>query len=155
MSNREEGVSGLTRQQPRFVAEVRSCRVTDYSGARGCSDWRAATAPPTPWGGWESRRIGELLDTDSLAAGARACEGVIHAAFIHDFSAYAAAYETGRRAVEALVGALEGSGKTFVLTSGTALLAPGRTGTEEEAPAPGSAAGLRAASETTIYKGTK
>lgn len=93
---------------------------------------------------------GELSDTASLAAGARACDGVIHAAFIHDFSAYAAAAETDRRAVEALAGALEGSGKPFVSTSGTALLAPGRTGTEEDLPAPGSAAGLRAASEATV-----
>jgi len=92
---------------------------------------------------------GELSDTDSLAAGARACEGVIHAAFIHDFSAYAAAAETDRRAVEAMTGALEGSGKPFVLTSGTVLLAPGRLGTEADAPAPGSAANLRAASEAT------
>jgi nucleoside-diphosphate-sugar epimerase len=98
--------------------------------------------------GVETHR-GELSDTDSLAAGARACEGVIHTAFIHDFSAYAAAAETDRRAVEALASALEGSGKPFVLTSGTALLAPGRIGTEEDAPAPGSAAGLRAASEAT------
>lgn len=96
--------------------------------------------------GVEAHR-GEPSDTDNLAAGARACEGVIHAAFIHDFSAYAAAAETDRQAVEALAGAMEGSGKPFVLTSGTALLAPGRTGTEEDAPAPGSMAGLRAASE--------
>jgi nucleoside-diphosphate-sugar epimerase len=79
-----------------------------------------------------------------------ACEGVIHTAFIHDFSAYAAAAETDRRAVEALAGALEGSGKPFVLTSGTALLAPGRIGSEKDAPVPGSAAGLRAASEETV-----
>ncbi len=99
--------------------------------------------------GVEAHR-GDLSDTESLVAGARACDGVIHTAFIHDFSAYAAAAETDRRAVEALAGALEGSGKPFVSTSGTALLAPGRTGTEEDAPAPGSAAGLRAASETTV-----
>jgi nucleoside-diphosphate-sugar epimerase len=98
--------------------------------------------------GVEAHR-GELSDTDSLAAGARACEGVIHTAFIHDFSAYAAAAETDRRAVAALTSPLEGSGKPFVLTSGTALLASGRIGTEEDAPAPGSAAGLRAASEAT------
>src|SRR5208283_1813960 len=98
--------------------------------------------------GVEAHR-GELSDTASLAAGARACEGVIHTAFIHDFSAYAAAAETDRRAVEALTGALEGTGEPFVLTSGTALLAPGRIGTEEDAPAPGSAAGLRAAAEAT------
>ena len=96
--------------------------------------------------GIEAHR-GDLADTASLAAGARACDGVIHTAFIHDFSAYAAAAETDRRAVEALVDALEGSGKPFVLTSGSALLAPGRIGTEEDAPAPGSAASLRAGAE--------
>ena len=90
---------------------------------------------------------GDLADIAILAAGARACEGVIHTAFIHDFSAYASAAETDRRAVEALTDALEGSGKPFVLTSGTALLEPGRIGTEEDAPALGSAASLRAGAE--------
>jgi nucleoside-diphosphate-sugar epimerase len=97
------------------------------------------------WGGEVHR--GELTDAASLAEGARACDGVIHLAFIHDFSAYAAACETDRRAVEALAGALEGSGKPLVVTSGTALLAPGRIGTEEDAPMSGSASSLRAASE--------
>src|SRR5260370_36184015 len=55
--------------------------------------------------GVEAHR-GELSNRESLAAGARACEGVIHLAFIHDFSAYAASVETDRRAVEALAGAL-------------------------------------------------
>ena len=96
--------------------------------------------------GIEAHR-GDLADIASLAAGARACEGVIHTAFIHDFSAYAAAAETDRLAVEAMADALEGSGKPFVLTSGTALLAPGRIGTEEDAPAPESAASLRARTE--------
>jgi nucleoside-diphosphate-sugar epimerase len=99
--------------------------------------------------GVEAHR-GDLSDTESLIAGARASDGAIHTAFIHDFSAYAAAAETDRRAVEVLAGALEGSDSPLVSTSGTALLAPGRTGTEEDAPAPGSAASLRAASETTV-----
>jgi len=99
--------------------------------------------------GVEAHR-GELSDTGSLTAGARACDGVIHTAFIPDFSALVAAAETDRRAVEALAGALEGSGKPFVSTSATVLLAPGRTGTEEDAPAPGSAGALRAASEATV-----
>jgi len=90
---------------------------------------------------------GDLADIAILAAGARACEGVIHTAFIHDFSAYASAAAIDRRAVEALTDALEGSGKPFVLTSGTALLEPGRIGTEEDAPALGSAASLRAGAE--------
>src|SRR5438270_14044436 len=36
---------------------------------------------------------GSLEDFESLAAGARACGGVIHTAFIHDFSNYAPAAE--------------------------------------------------------------
>jgi nucleoside-diphosphate-sugar epimerase len=99
--------------------------------------------------GIEAQR-GNLLDTESLVAGARACDGVIHTAFIHDWSTTTreAAAETDRRAVDALAGALEGSGKPLVITSGTALLAPGRTGTEQDAPR---SAGIpRAASEETV-----
>jgi nucleoside-diphosphate-sugar epimerase len=78
---------------------------------------------------------GELADADSLVAGARASDGVIHTAFIHDFSAYGAAIETDRRAVEALAGALEGSGKPLVIASGTMMVAHARPGTEDDAPA--------------------
>jgi nucleoside-diphosphate-sugar epimerase len=76
---------------------------------------------------------GELSDTDCLAAAARACDGVIHTAFIHDWSiSREVAAETDLRAVEALAGALAGSGKPLVVTSGTALVAPGRLATEED-----------------------
>jgi nucleoside-diphosphate-sugar epimerase len=97
--------------------------------------------------GVEAHR-GDLSDTESLAAGARACEGVIHTAFIHDFSAYAAGVETDRRAVEALAGALEGSGKPLVIASGTLMVAHARPGTEQDAPA--SVDVPRAASEATV-----
>jgi nucleoside-diphosphate-sugar epimerase len=101
--------------------------------------------------GIEAHR-GELSDTDSLVAGARACDGVIHTAFIHDWAntPIEDAAETDRRAVEALADALEGSGKPFVMTSGTgiaAFFAPGRIGTEDIAPAPAHAAIPRVASE--------
>jgi nucleoside-diphosphate-sugar epimerase len=94
---------------------------------------------------------GELSNPDSLAAGARACEGVIHTAYNHDFAATPreVASETDRRAVEAMTGALEGSGKPLVVTSGTfmaALLASGRTATEEDV-LPDGAPIPRAASE--------
>jgi nucleoside-diphosphate-sugar epimerase len=92
---------------------------------------------------------GDLADIESLAAGARACEGVIHTAFNHDWSVpREAAAETDRRGVEAMAEALAGSGKPLVIASGTALLAPGRKGTEEDAPP--SAATLRAASEAAV-----
>jgi nucleoside-diphosphate-sugar epimerase len=97
--------------------------------------------------GVEAHR-GELSDTESLAAGARACEGVIHTAFIHDFSQFEFNVETDRRAVEALAGALAGSNRPLVIASGTLMVSHARPGTEQDAPA--SADVPRAASEATV-----
>ena len=72
---------------------------------------------------------------------------MIHTAFIHDFSNYAAAAQTDRLAIETLGTVLAGSGRPFVVTSGTALLAPGRLGREQDAPDPCSPAAPRIASE--------
>ena len=77
------------------------------------SDEAAATLPK--WGGEAYR--GELADTDSLVAGARASDGVIHTAFGHDFSKYEEASETDRRAVEAMADALAGSAKPPVVSA--------------------------------------
>ncbi len=96
--------------------------------------------------GAEAHR-GALEDADSLRRGAAGSDGVIHTAFIHDFSNIAAAGETDKLAIEALGAALAGSGRPFVVTSATALLAPGRVGTEEDAPDPNSAGAHRFASE--------
>ena len=77
---------------------------------------------------------GELSDLDSLVAGARAADGVVHLAFIHDFNNYAQSIEADRSAIRAMTAALEGSGKPFVGTSGSMLLASGRTGAETDSP---------------------
>jgi uncharacterized protein YbjT (DUF2867 family) len=69
---------------------------------------------------------GELSDLESLAAGALACEGVIHLGFVHDSGDFPAAAETDREAIAAMGGALANSDKIFIGTSGTMLLAPGR-----------------------------
>lgn len=90
---------------------------------------------------------GTLEDTDSLRRGATASDGVIHTAYIHDFSNIAASGKTDLLAVEAFGTALEGSGKPLVVTSGIAVLTPGRLGTEADAPDPGSAGVHRIASE--------
>ena len=77
---------------------------------------------------------GALDDLDSLHAGAAASDGVIHLAFNHDFSDFLGSVETDRLAVEAMGEALVGSGKPFVGTSGTLMVAfvEGRPATEED-----------------------
>ena len=78
---------------------------------------------------------GALDDLDSLRRGAAAADGVIHLAFVHDFSQYQAAGETDRRAIEALGAALAGSGKPLVVTAGLASFGLGRPATEADTPA--------------------
>jgi len=94
---------------------------------------------------------GNLDDPGSLHGGAAAADGVIHLAFKHDFSDFAAAGETDLRAVETMGAALAGTGKPFVITSGTLLLtriAPGRVGTEQDRPGPQTPPLPRVASES-------
>ena len=79
---------------------------------------------------------GSLDDLDSLRRGAADAAGVIHLAFIHDFSQYETAGETDQLAIEALGEALAGTDKPLVVTSGLAGFAPGRLATEADTPAP-------------------
>lgn len=79
---------------------------------------------------------GSLEDIDSLRAGARDADAVIHAAFNHDFSRFAQNCEEDRQAILAMGAELEGSERPMLVTSGLALVAPGRIATEADVPAP-------------------
>jgi nucleoside-diphosphate-sugar epimerase len=76
---------------------------------------------------------GDLEDPESLRSGAANADGVIHCAFDHNFSNFAANCEKDRRAIEAMGDALVGSDRPLLITSGTGMgnAAPGQLATED------------------------
>jgi nucleoside-diphosphate-sugar epimerase len=96
---------------------------------------------------------GALDDLDSLRSGAAAADGVIHTAFVHDFSDFARACATDQRAIETLGAVLAGSDRPLVVASGTPALLPGHLVTEEDTAdlnAPGAARLPRRSEETAL-----
>ena len=77
---------------------------------------------------------GDLGDVDSLRAGAAQSDGVIHLALSHDFDNFEAGVAGETLAVETFGAALQASGKSLVIASGTPAV-PGRASTEQD-PAP-------------------
>jgi nucleoside-diphosphate-sugar epimerase len=81
---------------------------------------------------------GDLNDLDSLGAAAAVCDGVIHTAYDHAFTDYAAAAALDRQAIMALGETLVGSNKPLIITEGVQRNAPGQVGTEDSVPPVGS-----------------
>jgi len=82
---------------------------------------------------------GSIEDLDSLKSGAAASDGVIHTAFIHDFSNFPANCEKDRQAIEAMSSTLAGSDRPLIISSGIGLLSSnlissGRLATEDDKP---------------------
>ncbi len=77
---------------------------------------------------------GDLEDVESLRRGVAQSDGVIHAGFIHDFTRFNEVCEVDKLAIELIGEALAGSNRPLVVTSGTALISPGRLATEDIIP---------------------
>jgi len=80
---------------------------------------------------------GSLSDLESLKSGAAQADAVIHTAFNHDFSKFAENCAEDELAIQTIGAVLEGSDRPLIVTSGVALLAPGRIATEADTPPPG------------------
>lgn len=87
---------------------------------------------------------GDIEDLESLRRGTAQSDGVIHTAFNHDFSNFAASCEADKRAIETIGTALEGSERPLLVTSGLALVRDGGVATEDNDPMPASASLPRA-----------
>ena len=76
---------------------------------------------------------GTIDEPESLRAGARAADAVVHTAFDHNFANFVANCEKDRRVIQLLGDALKGSTKPLVITSGTGigLPGPGQLATED------------------------
>lgn len=87
---------------------------------------------------------GAIENLEVLRAAAAGADGVIHTAFNHDWSRFAENCAADKAAIEAMGSALAGTDKPLIVTSGVALLAPGRLATEEDAAPPVTASFPRA-----------
>ncbi|WP_276482559.1 SDR family oxidoreductase [Paraflavitalea pollutisoli] len=82
---------------------------------------------------------GNLQDPDSIAAGVANVDAVIHTAFNHDFSRYAASCEEDRQLIHRLGAALAGTNRPLIVTSGIGVLnKSGQLITEQDVTPPAS-----------------
>jgi len=74
---------------------------------------------------------GDLEDLESLKSGAAAADGVIHLAFIPDFSDFPRVSAIDRAAISAMGEVMAGTGKPLVIASGTLAVPRGFLATED------------------------
>ena len=95
---------------------------------------------------------GGLADTEVLLEGVRRAEGVVHAAFDGNWQAAGSPFDHERATVRAMLGAMEGTGRPFVFTSGIGMI--GDTGEavvdEDVVPRPPEESALRIEAERDV-----
>ncbi len=77
---------------------------------------------------------GNLEDLESLHSGAARSDGVIHTAFIHDFSKFKEVCEVDKLAIDAIGVTLAGSDRPLIVSAGIGPLNPGHLATEDMNP---------------------
>jgi nucleoside-diphosphate-sugar epimerase len=80
--------------------------------------------------------LGSLEDAESLRRGAEHADGVIHLAFIHDFSHYGDSVRVDQLAIETLGEELAGTDRPLVIASGVAAQTHNEFATEDDPPSP-------------------
>ncbi|KAK5051378.1 hypothetical protein LTR84_003030 [Exophiala bonariae] len=98
---------------------------------------------------------GDLENVESLKEGARAADGVIHLAFVHDFSDFARCVRIDNEAIKAIGEALTGTGKPFVVASGTLGILEGQLATEDVDPDRSHPMAVRYSSADIVYSLSK
>ncbi|MGK9123961.1 SDR family oxidoreductase [Olivibacter sp. SA151] len=81
-----------------------------------------------------SALLGTLEDLEILKQGASQVDGIIHTAFIHDFTQYQKAGEVDKTAIQTMGNVLAGTNKPLVVTSGMLGLTPINGFITEESP---------------------
>jgi nucleoside-diphosphate-sugar epimerase len=74
---------------------------------------------------------GDLTDLESLKKGAAESDGVIHCGFIHDFQRFAEVCAIDAEAIKTMGDALAGTNKPLIVSSGVAIISPGKLATED------------------------
>ncbi len=95
-------------------------------------------------------QLGTIEDLDILRDSAANSDAVIHLAFNHDFSKFAANSAADKLAIETLGAALKGTDRPLIVTGGVAVVAPGRLATEADPHPPVSPQMPRASEATAI-----
>jgi nucleoside-diphosphate-sugar epimerase len=75
---------------------------------------------------------GSLDDLDSLKHGAAGSDGVIHCAFVHDFSNFASSVKKDQLAIQTLGAALEGTNRPLIVSSGILGVSKNQPVTEQD-----------------------